>query len=130
VEFLLVFDDGSFSEESTSLISEMFLRNPQSVMAKNLQTDVSGFENLPGDQLYIFPGTPATTNISQQNVTGLSGYVAAYDAYTYHFSQVEGLSVPGGNVKIIDPEVFPIASMFSAALVTIHPGAMREVHWQ
>ncbi|TQS33150.1 hypothetical protein Golomagni_06517, partial [Golovinomyces magnicellulatus] len=37
--------------------------------------------------------------------------------------------VPGGSVKILDPTTFPIASMFSVALVTIQPGAMREIHW-
>jgi hypothetical protein len=34
-EFLLVFDDGSFSEDGTFLISEMFLRNPK-VLSKSL----------------------------------------------------------------------------------------------
>lgn len=62
-------------------------------------------------------------------MTGPADYQAAEDAYTYHSSQVEGLSVPGGKVKIIDPNTFPIATIFSAALFTIHPGAMREVHW-
>ena len=28
VEFLLIFDNGSFSEDSTALVSEMFLRTP------------------------------------------------------------------------------------------------------
>lgn len=37
--------------------------------------------------------------------------------------------VPGGSVKIVDPTTFPIASHFSAALVTVQPGAMREIHW-
>jgi len=32
-------------------------------------------------------------------------------------------------VKIIDPTIFPIASMFSAAVVTVKPGALREIHW-
>lgn len=37
--------------------------------------------------------------------------------------------VPGGSVKIVDPTTFPIAAGFSAALVTVQPGAMREMHW-
>jgi oxalate decarboxylase family bicupin protein len=32
-------------------------------------------------------------------------------------------------VKIVDPLTFPIASTFSAALVTVKPGGMREIHW-
>ena len=37
--------------------------------------------------------------------------------------------MPGGSVKIVDPTTFSIASGFSAALFTIAPGAMREIHW-
>lgn len=44
-------------------------------------------------------------------------------------SQQAPLVVPGGTVKVADPTVFPIASNFAAALFTIEPGAMREIHW-
>lgn len=124
-----VFDEGSFSEENTFLASEMFLRNPLSVLAKDLKTDVSAFANQPTNQLYIFPGTPAPANISEQNVTGPAGAIPLNQSYTYHFSQQAPYEVPGGSIKIIDPTTFPIASMFSAALVTVKPGAMREIHW-
>ena len=30
---------------------------------------------------------------------------------------------------MIDPTIFPIASKFSAAVVTVNPGALREIHW-
>jgi len=49
-------------------------------------------------------------------------------SYTYHFSQQQPCLVDGGRVKIIDPTTFPIASNFSVALVTVQPGAMREIH--
>jgi len=37
-EFLLIFDDGSFSEDSTFLASELFIRNPKEVVSKDFQT--------------------------------------------------------------------------------------------
>jgi oxalate decarboxylase family bicupin protein len=129
VEFLLVFDDGSFSEDGTFLISEMFLRNPKEVLSKNLQTPVSSFDNLPDDELYIFPGTPAPANISEQNVTSPYGALAPNDTYSYHWSKQTPYSVPGGSVKILDTTTFPISTDLCAALVTIQPGAMREMHW-
>ncbi|KAF7924766.1 hypothetical protein BELL_0093g00010 [Botrytis elliptica] len=128
-EFLLIFDEGDFSEDGTFLVSEMFLRNPKSVLSKNFQTPVSSFDNLPSDQLYIFNGTPAPANISTQNQTSAAGPLPQKDSYTYHFSQQAPYTVPGGSVKIIDTTTFPIASNFAAALVTIQPGAMREMHW-
>lgn len=129
VEFLLVFDDGSFSEDGTFLVSELFERNPKQILAKNFRTDVDAFKNLPDGQLYIFPGTPAPANISEQNVTGPAGSIPPAQAYSYHLSQQEPYRVPGGTVKIIDPETFPIAKNFAAALFEIEPGAMRELHW-
>jgi len=54
-EFLLVFDDGSFSEYATFLVSELFLQNPKSVLAKNLRTDVSALDNKPQSRVYILP---------------------------------------------------------------------------
>ena len=128
-EFLLVFDSGTFSEENTFLATELFLRTPKSVMAKDLRTDVSAFENMPRQQLYIFPGTQAPSNLSAQNITGPGGSIPDPVSYTYHFSQQEPYEVPGGSIKIIDPTTFPIAYNFSVALVTLQPGAMREIHW-
>lgn len=128
-EFLLVFDSGTFSEENTFLASELFLRTPKSVLAKDLRTDVSAFDKTPQNQLYIFPGSPAPSNLSAQNITGPGGSIPNAVSYTYHFSKQKPYVVPGGSIKIIDPTTFPIAYNFSAALVTIQPGAMREIHW-
>ncbi|RAR01811.1 Bicupin, oxalate decarboxylase/oxidase [Stemphylium lycopersici] len=128
-EFLLIFNDGSFSEENTFLLSELMMRNPESVVAKNFKTSVKSLEKLPKEPLWIFPGTPAPKDISEQNVTGPAGVIPKEGAYTYHWSQQEPLKVPGGTIKILDPATFPIASTFSAALITVEPGAMRELHW-
>ncbi|KAH6674450.1 RmlC-like cupin domain-containing protein [Halenospora varia] len=128
-EFLLIFDQGDFSEDGTFLVTEMFLRNPKSVLSKNLQVPISAFDKLPTDQLYIFNGTPAPANISEQNITSSAGELPINESYTYHWSQQQPQYMPGGSVKIIDTTTFPIAKDFSAALVTLQPGAMREIHW-
>lgn len=128
-EFLLVFDSGSFSEDSTFLVSELFERNPKSVLAKDLRVDTSAFDNIPEGELYIFPGTAYPSNISESNITGPAGIIPTSGTYSYHFSEQAAYEVPGGSVKIIDPATFPAASNFAAALFTIKPGAMRELHW-
>lgn len=128
-EFIFVFDDGLFSEENDWQVSELFLRTPQSVIAKNLKTDVSAFANIPSDELYIFPGPTPPSDLSAQTITGPAGPIPLNQSYTYHFSQQKPYVVNGGTIKIVDPSTFPIASNFSAALITIRPGAMREIHW-
>ncbi|PYH48075.1 putative oxalate decarboxylase [Aspergillus saccharolyticus JOP 1030-1] len=129
VEFLLVFDDGDFSEDNTFLATEVFAHQPKSVLAKNFDLPVAAFDEIPDDELYIFPGTPAPTNISEQNVTGTAGIVPFTQSYSYHFSEQPAHEVQGGSVKIVDPLTFPIASNFAAAVVTVHPGGLREIHW-
>ncbi|KIN07262.1 hypothetical protein OIDMADRAFT_16053 [Oidiodendron maius Zn] len=130
VEFILVFDDGSFSEDNTFLASETFAHNPLEVLSKNFALPLSAWENIPPQQLFIFPGTKAPTDIAEQNVTGSAGIVPLNDSYSYHLSKAPPThETAGGTVKIIDPTVFPIASGFSAAIVTVKPGAIREIHW-
>jgi oxalate decarboxylase family bicupin protein len=131
VEFLLVFSQGDFSEDATDLVSELFLRNPREVLAKNFQTDIHDFDNIPDDELYIFNGTPYPQNLTEvrANITGPAGTLPSEEAYTYHLSQQTPLSVPGGTVQIVDPTVFPIAENFSVGIFSIEPGAMREIHW-
>ncbi|KAF7173976.1 hypothetical protein CNMCM5623_006246 [Aspergillus felis] len=129
VEFLLVFDDGSFSEDNTFLASEVFAHNPKEVLAKDLGVPITAFENIPEDELYIFPGTPAPKDIEAQNVSTAAGVVPRTQSYSYHFSEQPAHEVAGGSVKIVDPVTFPIASNFSAAVVTVKPGGMREIHW-
>lgn len=130
VEFLLVFDQGDFSEDDTDLVTELFLTNPREVLAKNFQTDISSFDNLP-QQKYIFNGTPLNISLEEtiSEVNGPAGLIPRDQYYSYHMSQQAPMTVPGGSVKIVDPTVFPIASNFAAALFTVEPGAMREIHW-
>ncbi|KAI1327706.1 Bicupin, oxalate decarboxylase/oxidase [Xylariaceae sp. FL0255] len=128
-EFLLVFNSGTFSEESTFLATEMLLRSPQEVWSKDLDADVSVFKDIPQDQKFIFNGTPAPADIESQNITGSAGALSGPTGYSYHWSQQEFHNTTGGSVKILDPLTFPIAAMFSVALVVLEPGAMREVHW-
>ena len=130
VEFLLVFDQGDFSEDDTDLLTELFLNNPREVLAKNFQTDISTFDNLPQEK-YIFNGTPLNISLEDTtaDITGPAGNVPRDEYYSYHASQQTPLVVPGGSVKIIDPQTFPIASNFAMALFEIEPGAMRELHW-
>lgn len=130
-EFLLVFNQGDFSEDDTDLVTELFARNPREVLAKNFQVDVSAFDNIPTDQRYIFNGSPMEADLEtvRASVTSAAGSLPLDQSYGYHFSAQDPFLTPGGSVKIVDPTVFPIASNFSAAIFSIEPGAMREIHW-
>jgi oxalate decarboxylase family bicupin protein len=100
------------------------------ILSKNFDLPLSAWDNIPAGELFIFPGTKASADISTQNVVGSAGLVPIAQSYTYHLSQkANDHETAGGSVKVIDPTIFPIASKFSAAVVTVKPGALREIHW-
>src|SRR4030081_4156080 len=35
----------------------------------------------------------------------------------------------GGEVRVVDSSTFKVSKNIAAALVTVHPGGMREMHW-
>src|ERR1700747_1961743 len=53
-EFMLVFDDGNFSESETVLLSDAIGHLPPEVLAKNFAVDQQAFENVPKQELFIF----------------------------------------------------------------------------
>ena len=50
-EFILVFNDGNFSEDSTFLITDWFNHTPKEVLAKNFGVPASTFDNTPKKDL-------------------------------------------------------------------------------
>jgi quercetin dioxygenase-like cupin family protein len=69
-EFLLVFDDGSFSEDNTFLISDWFKHVPPDVLAKNFGVPASSFAGTPDpSELYIFP-LPVPGPLASDRIAG------------------------------------------------------------
>ncbi|KAI1797191.1 oxalate decarboxylase [Ganoderma leucocontextum] len=124
-EFVLVFPDGSFSDESTFSLTDWLSHVPKEVVAKNFQTNISAFNNVPSQELYIFPSTPPPLN--QQPPSDPQGRLPS--PFTFALSQVKAKQVAGGTVKTVDETTFPVATELSALEVTVEPGAMRELHW-
>ncbi|EIW57501.1 oxalate decarboxylase [Trametes versicolor FP-101664 SS1] len=124
-EFLLVFDDGAFSEDSTFLLTDWLAHVPKEVIAKNFQTSISAFDHIPAQQLYIFPSTPPPDN----NQVPKSPQGTIPNPFTFSLSQVKATELSGGTVKIVDSSTFTAATAISASEITVEPGAMRELHW-
>lgn len=128
-EFLLVFDDGSFSEDETFLISDWMAHTPVEVLAKNFGFSVEAFQKIPQKELYIFPG--AVTQSLQEDIksaTGPAGNVPHAFSYSL-YEQEPNILAKGGEVRVVDSNNFTIAKTIAAALVKLHPGGLREMHW-
>lgn len=125
-EFLLVFDDGSFSDLNTLSISDWFAHTPPEVLSVNFGIPESAFQSMPTEQVYIFqdqvPGS-----LSSQEVQSPYGTVPL--SFKHRLLAQKPIVTPGGSVRIVDSTNFPISTTVAAALVEIKPGGMRELHW-
>ncbi|WP_152396949.1 oxalate decarboxylase family bicupin [Paenibacillus guangzhouensis] len=125
-EFLLVFDDGHFSDLNTLSISDWFAHTPRDVLAANFGVPEKAFEDIPKGQVYIFqdqvPGP-----IDSQKVQSPYGTIPL--SFKHRLLAQKPLITPGGSVRIVDSSNFPISKTVAAALVEILPGGMRELHW-
>jgi oxalate decarboxylase len=128
-EFLLVFDDGNFSEYETVLLSDWMAHTPREVLAKNLGINERSLETLPKKELFIFqsevPGLLAEDQRLAAGALGKSPYDFAFRAGEPAVSK----RTKGGEVRIVDSSKFNASTTIAAAIVTVRPGGIRELHW-
>jgi len=125
-EFLLVFDDGSFDEDNTFLISDWFKHVPNDVLAKNFGVPAADFGHTPDPSaLYIFPA-PVPGPLASDRIAGAT---AVTQSFSHKMMAQEPIRTRSGTVRITDSSVFPVSTTIAAALVEVAPGGMRELHW-
>jgi oxalate decarboxylase len=128
-EFLLVFNQGMFTEDGTFLLSEWMAHTPSEVLSKNFGLDRSALAGFPTGPLYIFPGTDP--NSLEQDKAEIGGAAVA-SPYQYTFkmkSMAPTRSTPNGEVRVVDSSNFTVSKHIAAALVSLKPGGLRELHW-
>src|SRR5580698_4377786 len=126
--FLLVFDDGSFNEFETFLLTDWMTHTPPEVLAKNFNVQESTFANVPKKELFIFArDLPRPLAEEKREVEAETGAVP--NSFDFSPGKMQPTKKSkGGEVKIVDRSVWP-ATNIAAALVTLKPGGLRELHW-
>jgi oxalate decarboxylase len=126
--FLLVFDDGNFDEFHTFLITDWLAHTPKEVLSKNFDVPQSTFDAVPKKELFMFQATlPGALQAEQAEAAKGTGTVPK--RFDFNASAMKPTKVTrGGEVKIIDSKMFPVTPI-SAAIVTLKPGGLRELHW-
>ena len=124
-EFVLVFNDGNFSENQTLLVTELFAHTPREVLAKNFGVPVEAFDGIPAHEKYIFrqPVPPPLDEVR----TAL-GAVSFTDKYVFRASEIASTPFPGGATKVVDNKTFGVTNL-AALFIDLEPGGMREIHW-
>ncbi|KJZ76105.1 Oxalate decarboxylase oxdC [Hirsutella minnesotensis 3608] len=126
-EFLLIFDDGHFSEESTFILTDWLAHTPKSVVAENFHLPTTVFKHLPKGEKYIFQGT-RPKSIEEEWPQGKNVKKSKYQ-FTHRMLDQQPKHTSGGQVRITDSTNFPISKTVAAAHAIIEPGALREMHW-
>ncbi|KAK0716903.1 oxalate decarboxylase oxdC [Lasiosphaeria miniovina] len=126
-EFLLIFDDGNFSEESTFLLTDWLAHTPKSVISENFDLPPEIFAHIPQSEKYIFKGSQPGS-IAEERPHGK--YVKkSKSQFTHRMLEQEPRITTGGKVRVTDSRNFPISKTVAAAHLDINPGAIREMHW-
>ena len=128
-EFILCFDDGKATEYNTLLLSDWMAHTPPEVLAQNFGLPVETFAKIPLHDLYIFQGEmPGPLGADQQAAAGNAGKMPVSSTFALG-SMPPTKKTKGGEARIADSRNFPAAQTIAAALVTVHPGGLREMHW-
>jgi oxalate decarboxylase len=128
-EFLLVFDEGFFSEDDTFLLSEWLEHTPLSVLSKNLRLDQAALTKLPADPLYIFAADLPKSLAQDRAAVGGQKVQSAVQYIFRMASMPPTVQTAGGEARVVDSRNFPASKNIAAAVVTVKPGGLRELHW-
>lgn len=126
-EYLLVFDDGNFDATGTTfMVDDWIAHTPKAILAQNFGVNASVFDTVPTPNPYILNGT-----IVNENTPSPNGKLEGKSSYVYHASRQAPKQAPGGGgtISIVDSRNFPVATTIASAVVTLKPGALRELHW-
>ena len=128
-EFVICFDEGKASEFNTLLVTDWLAHTPPKILAKNFGMPVETFSKIPLQDLYIFQGK-LPDSLAADRAAVLSPQGAPPYPYTFSMGSMKpSRQTKGGEVRIVDSNTFTVAKNIAAALVTVHPGGMREMHW-
>ena len=131
-EFLLVFDDGTFSEDDTTLVSDWLIHTPREVMAKNFGVGVDAlkpFDDIPPTGKYIFPA-PVPPALAQDAAAMTTHHPMSKIDFAFGLTDMRPTKEDAnGSIRIVDSRNFTISRNVAAAYVVVKPGAMRELHW-
>ncbi|PXV53324.1 oxalate decarboxylase [Dyella jiangningensis] len=128
-EFLLAFDNGRSSEFNTLLLTDWIAHTPPDILAANFGVPAEEFKNIPLDNLWIFqgkdPGPLSSAQSAAQSPLGAPEHPFIFSLG----DMTPNKQTRGGTVRIADSSNFKVSTTVAAALVTVKPGGMRELHW-
>jgi oxalate decarboxylase len=124
--FVLIFDNGYFSEFGTFSITDWIGHTPKALLAKNFGLPAATFDGFPKSEVYFAQGSPPPANAAAP----LGGAHPGPRTHKYRLLADEPrVTAKGGRLWVIDSGKFPISKTITGAILELEPGALRELHW-
>jgi oxalate decarboxylase len=124
--FILIFDNGYFSEFGTFSITDWLGHTAKALLAKNLGVPESALDGLPKDEVYFARGAVPP----QEPSTPLEGLSVPPLTHKYRLlAQPPHRVFNGGREWRVDSTTFPISTTVTGVILDLEPGALRELHW-
>lgn len=125
--FILIFDNGYFSEFGTFSITDWLGHTPKALLAKNFGVPESTFDGFPKEEVYFARGAVPT----EKQPPPLQGALTSPPStHKYRMLAQEPHSVyKGGREWRVGASRFPISETVTGVILDLEPGALRELHW-
>jgi oxalate decarboxylase len=125
--FILIFDNGYFSEFGTFSITDWIGHTPKPLLAKNFGLPESAFEGFPEDEVYFARGPVPPASITPNLHGGMS---SPPDTHKFRLLAQEPHSIhKGGREWRVGADRFPISKTVTGVILDLEPGGLRELHW-
>jgi oxalate decarboxylase len=124
--FILIFDNGYFSEFGTFSITDWIGHVPKSLLAKNFGLPEETFDRFPRQEVYFARGAIPP----EQPAAPLQGLKLPALTHRYRLlAQAPHAVYRGGREWRVDASRFPISKTITGVILDLDPGALRELHW-
>ena len=124
--FILIFDNGYFSEFGTFSISDWIGHVPKPLLAKNFGLPESAFDKFPKEEVYFARGALPP----EEPAKPLQGWKPPALTHKYALlSRPPHRVFKGGREWRVDSTSFPISKTITAVVLDLEPGGLRELHW-
>lgn len=125
--FILVFDNGYFSEFGTFSVTDWIGHAPSRLLAKNFGLPESAFDQLPKAEVYFARGPVPPVEIPPEH---RGAPAAPPQTHQFHMlAQAPHSLHSGGREWRVGQERFPISRTVTGVILDLNPGGLRELHW-
>jgi oxalate decarboxylase len=125
--FILIFDNGYFSEFGTFSLTDWLGHTPPALLAKNLGVPETALEGIPDHEVYFAYG-PIPPDEKPATLQG--ELHTPPNSHKYRLLAQEPHSqYKGGREWRIGAEHFPISQTVTGVILDLDVGGLRELHW-